>query len=103
MAFDGTEGMPISQARATELTKNYRTANPGKILSCFLGRNILQELLDQGGKGIRFYYGLDEETPQLVAVGADADENDQLGEGFIIADEGVCGPPRSGQDNYLNS
>ncbi|MBJ6108163.1 hypothetical protein JAO73_04010 [Hymenobacter sp. BT523] len=71
--------------------------------SYFLGRKIIETLLGQGGMGIRIYYGLDSGVPQLLAVGADANENDQLGDGFIIADEGVGGPPRSGQSNFLNS
>ncbi|MBD2721919.1 hypothetical protein [Hymenobacter armeniacus] len=103
MAFDGNEGSPITEARATELTKNYREANPGQVQSYFFGRKIIETLLAQGGMGIRIYYGLDNGVPQLLAVGAEANENDQLGDGFIIADEASCGPPHSGQANFLNS
>jgi hypothetical protein len=103
MAFDGSEGAAILQARAIELTTNFREANPGGVISYFMGRTVLQDLLNQGGKGIRFYYGLEEGNLRLVAVGADEDENDQLGEGFIIADDGMMGPPRSGRNTVLNS
>ncbi|MBF9222015.1 hypothetical protein [Hymenobacter ruricola] len=103
MAFDGSEGTAISDSQAAELTAAYREANPGQIISCFFGRTILQNLLNQGGKGLRFYYGLNGGTPHLVVVGADENENDQLGEGFLIADDGMLGPPRSGRQNFLNS
>lgn len=104
MAFTGNEGSSIEMERAIALTRNYREANPQQVLSCFLGRDILQALLDQGGsKGIRFYYGLDGGVSQLVAVSANEAEDDQLDAGYLVADEGVLGPPRCGRANKLNS
>ncbi|GAA3963526.1 hypothetical protein [Hymenobacter antarcticus] len=110
MPFNGTEGKAIELSTAAQFTQNYREANPdpGTILGCFLGKNILNQLLGQSGcEGIRFYYGLNGTTPELVAVGADSEENDQLGivSGVqcIIADEGVKCPPNSSQTNPLNT
>ena len=104
VGFDGSEGKAIPLSQAIDMTTLYRTLNPGKVLSCFLGRTVLETLLNQpNAKGIRFYYGLVGGTPQLVAVSADAAENDQLGDGYIVVDEGVGGPPNSGQSNVLNS
>ena len=104
LGFDGSEGKAILLSQAVDMTTLYRTLNPGKVLSCFLGRTALETLLNQpNAKGIRFYYGLVGETPQLVAVSADAAENDQIGDGHIVVDEGVGGPPRGGLPNVLNS
>ena len=110
MPFNGTEGKEITLNTAARLTQNYREANPSPetILGCFLGKNILNKLLEQPGcEGIRFYYGLNGSTPELVAVGADSEENDQLGmlSGIqcIIGDEMVKSPPRSSQPNRLNT
>lgn len=104
MPFDGSEGSQITLSRAVELTTAHRTANPGKTLGIFLGTNILKALLDQSGsQGIRFYFGLDGEAPHLVAVSADGNEDDLLGDGYIIADDGRCSPPHTGQFNVLNS
>ena len=110
MPFDGTEGTEITLIAAAQLTQHYREANhnPETILGCFLGKNILNKLLAQPGcEGIRFYYGLNGTTPELVAVGADSEENDQLGvvSGIhcIIADDAPRCPPHSSQTNSLNT
>ncbi|MDO7849547.1 hypothetical protein Q5H92_24505 [Hymenobacter sp. M29] len=104
MPFNGSEGSQITLSRAIELTTNYRDANQGKILSIFLGTNILKKLLDQPeSQGIRFYFGLDGEATRLVAVSADHNEDDLFTDGYLIADEGSSGPPHSGMANVLNS
>ena len=110
MPFDGTEGTEITLSTAAQLTQHYREVNPDPktILGCFLGKNILKKLLAQPGcEGIRFYYGLNGTTPELVAVGADSEENDQLGvvSGVhcIIADDAPKCPPNSSQTNSLNT
>ena len=110
MPFNGTEGKEITLNTAAQLTQNYREANPGPetILGCFLGKNILKKILEQPGcQGIRFYYGLNGSTPELVAVGADSEENDQIGvvSGVhcIIADDAPRCPPNSSQHNDLNT
>ena len=104
MAFNGTEGSPIDPQKAGEWTRSYREANPGKTTAYFAGREILEQLLGQPGcMGIRIYYGLDSGVPRLVAVGADAEENDQLGDGFIVADDFSCCPTNCSQPNILNS
>ena len=110
MPFNGTEGKAIELSTAAQLTQNYREANPnpGTILGCFLGKNILHQLLKQPGcEGIRFYYGLNGSTPELVAVGADNEENDQIGvvsgTHCIVADESHKTPPHSSQPNSLNT
>ena len=104
MPFNGSEGNPIDPNKAAQWTATYREANPGAVQSHFMGRDVLLTILNQGGcEGIRFYYGLNGSVPQLLAVSADAAENDQLGEGYIVADEGMPGPPHSGQASILNS
>jgi len=104
MPFNGSEGAAIDPNLAAQWTTNYREAHPGAVQSYFMGREILHTLLNQTGcEGIRFYYGLDGAVLQLVAVGANAAENDQLGSNCIVADEGAGGPPHCGQPNILNS
>ena len=104
MAFNGFESSAIDPNIAAEWTRNYRIAHPGEQECQFFGQHILRAILDQPGcKGIRFYYGTNDSEPQLLAVGANNDENDQLGDQFIVADDTVKGPPRCGQPNILNS
>lgn len=104
MAFNGTEGKAIDQKQAATWTRGYRTANPGGVQSRFFGRDVLTAILRQEGcVGVRFYYGLNGTGPQLLAVGADRDENDQLGDAYVVADETPKGPPYSGQSNSMNS
>ncbi|MBO2009375.1 hypothetical protein J4E00_09960 [Siccationidurans soli] len=77
---------------------------PGQVSAYFVGREILQQILNQPGcMGIRFYYGINSGVPQLVAVGADSKENDLLGDGFIVADDFPADPPHASQHNILNS
>lgn len=104
MAFNGTEGKAIDLGKAADWASNYREAHNGEVQSRFFGRDILLTLLEQPGcEGIRIYYGLDGSVPQMMAVGVDSNENDQLGDNFIIADDTMCGPPRTGKNNALNS
>jgi hypothetical protein len=103
MAFNGTEGSAIDHSTAAEWTKAYREAQPNEPLARFFGRDILLSILAQADcQGIRFYYGLNESVPQLLAVGADSEENDQIQE-RLIADDAPMSPPRMGVLNILNS
>ena len=104
MSFNGGEGRAIDPNKASEWTSSFREEHPGEITAHFFGRDILMSILSQEGcEGIRFYYGLDGGVPQLIAVGADSDENDQLGGNRIVADESCPCPPHSSQPNMLNS
>jgi hypothetical protein len=104
MPFNGSEGKPIPLDKAQNWTRAYREANPTLIQSCFFGRDIINTLLEQHGSvGIRIYYALDGSEPQLLAVGVNEEENDQLDNGCIVADDTPKGPPCSGQANVLNS
>ncbi len=87
MAFNGTEGAPITLATAATWTANYRsTIAPTDTRAHFFGRDILAKILQQeGNMGIRIYYALnDAGEKQLILVGADSKENDQTD--GIIAD-----------------
>lgn len=103
MAFNGTEGAPITLDVAGAWTENYRTQNPTLVKGVFYGRDILEQILAQPGcQGIRFYFALDNLNKNtLVAVGADAQENDQLN--GVIADVSSPCPPHCGSSNQLNS
>lgn len=104
MSFNGSEGRAIDPTRASEWTRSFREGHPGEITAHFFGREILLEILKQEGcQGIRFYYGSDGGVPQLIAVGADGNENDQLGKNRIVADESYPCPSHCSQPNMLNS
>jgi hypothetical protein len=99
MAFDGSEAEKISLQFALEWQKRYQeSVKEGAKRAHFFGRNILQEILYQEDcKGIRFYYALDDEgSRQLIAVGANADEQDLYN--GIIAEKGIACPPLCPKD-----
>ncbi len=104
MAFTGREDHSITLEDAAKLTRNYReSAGAEAIKAGFFGKDTLQRIIDQDGcAGIRIYYGKeDDDTPQLVLVGADADENDIIR--GVIAQRQIPCPPFCGKDNELNS
>ena len=104
MAFNGTEGTTIDTDTAGIWTKNYRNANPESLKGRFLGREGLERLLRQPDcTGIRFYYGLNEAEPQLLAVGVDAEENDLLDNRGVVIDDSKPCPPYCSKPNALNS
>lgn len=104
MPFNGTEGSAILPATAGEWTRNYQEKHAGEVKAYFAGRNILEQLLAQPScMGIRIYYGLNGATPTLVLVGADKDENDQLGDNCIVVDDLKACPDCCSQPNVLNS
>lgn len=103
MAFDGNEGEVVALRDASSWTRAYRDQmEEGDPKGHFLGRNKLLQILNQdGAKGIRFYYAIEDGQKTLVAVAADADEND-LFEGTIVERSRIC-PPHCGTANDLNS
>lgn len=106
MSFNGNEGSLISLTLASKMTEDYRHANPGEILSGFVGLNKLNQIINQSGcKGIRIYYALNKSgDKQFVITAADDNEDDILTSGAeLILDGVVPGPPSSGSANDLNS
>src|SRR5690606_39130718 len=90
--FDGTEGALISETSAVTIVGNYRSEYGDEVKGLFLGRDILEELLDQeGAMGIRFYLAISNGNFTIVGVAADEDEDDIIGK---IADSAVPCPPR---------
>mgnify|MGYP006899135865 CR=1 FL=1 len=105
MAFNGTEGASIDPNTAGDWTRNFRDSSASGNNARFFGRDILEQLLaEDGAVGIRFYYGLDDNNErQLLAVAADAEQNDLLESDNIVADESSCCPPYGSSANVLNS
>lgn len=101
MAFNGSEGAPISIQQAEEWTQNWRNNNSGATKGVFFGRDEIENLLSQSGcMGIRMYFAInndDEHT--LVLVGADAGEDDIT---ELVMDSGLLCPPRCAKPNKLN-
>ena len=102
MAFNGTEGSAINLSEGAALTKEHRLRNPMALKARFFGKEILNQILDQEGcMGIRFYFGQNEDgVRELVAVGADANEDDMLD---LIADISTPCPKACSSPNALNS
>ncbi|WEK21313.1 MAG: hypothetical protein P0Y49_09185 [Candidatus Pedobacter colombiensis] len=102
MAFDGSEGGPISINEASEATKRWRDTNPGQIQGEFWGNEILQTLMKQEeAVGLRVHFGLDKEGKmQSFITAVRKDESDILS---IVADFSCPCPPRCGNPNPLNS
>lgn len=111
MPFNGTEGTAIDPHLAGDWTHTFQNSVPGDATKAvFFGRKILETILAQNGcEGIRFYFGLSSGSVQLngamqlVAVGADSQENDQLDDGQIVADEGMPCPSYCSHPNALYS
>lgn len=76
----GREGSEFDYDKAVSWTKNHRTKNPGKTVSHFYGKEVLQKLLAQPGcMGIRMYQALDEKGQNhIMLVGSNRDGSDIL-------------------------
>lgn len=111
MAFNGKEGKPITLGMAKKWTKNYRDANPGDVKAIFFGCDQIKRLLNEKNgdgdcKGIRIYFGLDEDgKKRLILVGATENQKNILpkdgGKGTddnIILDDGTYCPPSCTDD-----
>jgi hypothetical protein len=103
MAFNGNEGAPIDLTEAASWTSNYRSAQPNGIKAHFFGREIIERILAQEDcQGLRIFYGLnDNGEQQLILVGADTNENNQVT--GTIADHSVVCPVACGNADALNS
>ena len=102
MAFTGKEAEEFPLDTAAEWTANYRNANPGAVKAHFIGRDLINKMLEQDGcMGLRIYYALDENgNKQLIIVGADQEENDLYN--GIIAEKLIKCPPNCPKDSPLN-
>ncbi|MCX2740989.1 hypothetical protein [Pontibacter anaerobius] len=97
--FDGSEGVVIELATASQWTKNYREhakPDPARgmvVKGHFFGRQVLEQILSQEGcMGIRMYHAVDERGQrQMVLVGANADGEDMV-EGTVVDGAKVCPP-----------
>ncbi len=49
MAFTGKEAEEFPLETAAEWTANYRNANPGTVKAHFIGRDLINKMLDQNG------------------------------------------------------
>lgn len=77
MAFDGNEGTMIPLLEAISTTTAFRNSGMSSINGYFLGKNKIQELLQQNGAmGIRFYFTISQGELNIVAAAADANEAD---------------------------
>ena len=73
-------GEEIGQALGAQMISSYRAANPTDVVSYFVGRNILEQVMAQPGcVGIKFYNAYNEVgSKTLVYVGVNAEGADML-------------------------
>lgn len=72
-------GEDIGLAEGTKLVNAFREANPDAVPGYYIGRNILDQILNQPGcVGINFKKCLSENEEHLVYTGVDADGKDIL-------------------------
>lgn len=101
MAFTGNEGDWITLADGSTMTEDHRTTYPSEPMGIFLGKEKLQDLLNQhNAKGIRFYFAQKGGKMNIVAVAADKMENDMTAK---VLNGGEEAPPYSSVSNPLNS
>jgi len=105
MSFNGTEGDSISLEDAAAMTEEFRSENEGATKGHFFGIDILNKILTQRScRGIRFYNGINSSGDYtIIAVGAESNEDDMIGDGDTIADFSTPCPPACGTANDLNS
>ena len=103
MSFTGKEGAPITVEEAQAMISRYRTKyatkegsdEPSNTIWAFSGREIIEKILAQEGcVGIRFYFAERDGYQDIVMVGVDKDENDQVK--GVIADRVRHCPPKCG-------
>ena len=89
-------GEDIGFEEGTQLVNAFREANPEAVPGYFIGRNILDQILNQPGcEGIRYRKCLHEGQEHLVYTGVDAEGNDILEysavapTGDIITEKGI--------------
>ena len=105
MSFDGTEGGEVSLTDAATWTANFRNGMaPGTIKGHFMGEDILKAITKQPGcKGIRIYNAINDAGEAcVVLVGVDANEDDMIASGDVIADMARPCPSFCGSGNSLN-
>jgi hypothetical protein len=102
MAFDGTEGGPIALAAAGVMTKAWRLSNPTQTKAVFMGRDIIEQLLNPKNiMGIRIYFAEDATGKNTVVLaGALTNEDDVT---TLVANFGNLCPSDCSAANPLNS
>ncbi|OON68756.1 hypothetical protein [Hymenobacter sp. CRA2] len=100
MPFDGSEGGEITLQEAVAMTTRYRDANLNPVKCGFMGKDIINQLLDQpGAMGLRIYFALNEaQQMTVVLVGATNEGQDMLD---LIADRAEPCPSNCPSDSPL--
>lgn len=95
MKPDVNSGSVISKQRAKELIDSFQQKFPDEITSSFIGKNNVENLLQQEDcVGIRIYNGYDEVERKIsmVLVGVDSNDDELLNDGLIYDDMKICPP-----------
>lgn len=103
MKPDVNSGSLITEQKAKDLIDAFQINFPNEIISSFIGKNNVENLLQQEDcVGIRIYNGYDEVERKisLVLVGVDSNDDELLNDGLIYDDMKVC-PPNCPTGNSL--
>ena len=112
--FTATAGEEIGLELGAQFISAYRKSNPTDVMSYYVGRNILEQVLAQPGcVGIRFYNAYNEIGEKtLVYVGVSAEGTDMLNvttvntkgqlelQKGIVADRVIVKPGGTGEQTW---
>lgn len=99
--FTGNEGSLVNIDDASSWTADFREAYPEYKKGYFLGKNKLNDLLNQTDcVGIRIYFAIKDGELNIVVVGAKANKDDIT---TNVLDVAVSCPDQCGASNRLNS
>ncbi|MBR9859256.1 hypothetical protein GYB22_00595 [bacterium] len=103
MTITGNEDHNITLAEASEMTGNYRNANPAGKLGFAFGKTAIQDILNQPNcTGIRIYFGQTNAGERnLIVTGVDVNGNDLYNGN--LAEYCLPSPPDNSAVNPLNS
>lgn len=95
----------ININEASQLTANYREANPNKHIAEYFSRDAFEALMANPEiTGIRIYKGLDSQgIEHLVMVGAIQSESSDEDDVNLIMETSKMCPPFCSSENPLNS
>jgi hypothetical protein len=111
--FSADTGSDIGYDKGAKMIKNYYDQNQDDVVAHFMGRNIIERILNQPGVvGLRMFYAYNElGLRQLVLVGVDCNGDNVLNfatisdDGEVIKNKGIVAggvrscPPYCGSGN----
>lgn len=91
MEFKPDMGGFIQDTEARKMIDDYQKANPDKIRSYFMGKDVLQKLLNNPGTGIRVYLAQAEDGTETCIMYTNDLQGKDIGSPALNS-EGPCPP-----------